>query len=179
MSAPAKPPSAFRMEQAMSCLMAARQRLLADDPDIAADETLMHDLLEGAAETGDAMEVLHRVIRAALHAESMADAAEARIKDMQARRDRYRNRAQQLRGAAYAALDALELKRIELPEATCTIAAGRPSVLITDEAALPDEMFRVERKPDKTLIGQALRDNRDVPGAVLSNGLPTLQIRSK
>lgn len=170
-------PSAYKMEQAMSALLAVRQRLLQDDPDLADDERLLADMLEG--EGGDAMDVLHRVLRASVAAKDMAAAAEARAVEIALRRDRYKHRHEALRGAAFAAMDALGLKKLELPDLTASIAVGRPSVVIVDEAAIPDQFIRVSRSPDRTALLQALKAGEDVAGATMSNSLPTLQVRTK
>jgi len=170
-------PSAYRMEQAMSALLAVRQRLLQDDPDLADDERLFSDMLEG--ESGDAMEVLHRVLRASIAAKDMAEAADTRASDIAARRDRYRRRAEALRGAAFAALDALGIKKLELPDLTASVRAGQPVVVITDETALPEAFIRTKRDPDKALINAALKAGNTVPGAELSNSTPSLAVRTR
>ena len=161
----------------MAALMAVRSRLLADDPEIEHDERLLADMLEG--EGGDAMDVLDRVLRASLHAKDMAQAAKDRAAEMEQRAARYVRRAEALRGAAFAALDALGIKRRELPDLTASIAVGRPTVVVEDDAALPDQFNRVRREPDKTALMQALKSGEQVPGATLSNGTPSLQVRTK
>lgn len=170
-------PSPYQLEQALAALLATRQRLLVEDPEIENDERLFADMLEG--ESGDAMEMLDGVLRAAVQADSMAAAAEARATDLEARRDRYRNRAKVLRGAAFAAMDALGMRKRELPDLTASIAVGRPSVLITEESAIPDQYIRVSRSPDKSALLQALKAGGDVPGVTLNNSLPSLQVRTK
>lgn len=170
-------PSPYALEQAMSALLATRQRLLQEDPDLASDERLFSDMLEG--ESGDAMDILHRVLRSAVYAEDMADAIGSRIDDLKVRHARFVGRSQALRGAAFAALDALGLPKLELPDLSASVRAGQPAVVITDEAALPDEMFRTTRAPNRTAIGEALRAGTEVPGAGLSNNLPSIQIRTK
>lgn len=170
-------PSPFRLEQAMSVLMSVRSRLLEDDPDLADDERLMADMLEG--ETGDAMEVLHRMVRASMHAKSMAEAAKQRAADIAARAERYARRDAALRGGVFAAMDALGLRKLEAEDFTAGISAGTPSVVIADETALPDEFMRVEKAPNKTAISAALKGGATVPGAFLSNGLPRLSVRTK
>jgi hypothetical protein len=170
-------PTPYALEQAMSVLMAVRSRLLEDDPDLADDERLMADMLEG--ESDDALEVLHRMVRASLHAKSMAEAAKQRAADMDARAARYARRDAALRGGVFAAMDALQLRKLEQPDFTAGVSAGTVAVVITDETALPDEFMRVEKSPNKTAIGAALKGGATVPGAELSNGLPRLSVRVK
>lgn len=170
-------PSPFQLEQAMSVLMAVRSRLLEDDPDLADDERLMADMLEG--ETGDAMEVLHRMVRASLHAKSMAEAAKLRAADIAARAERYARRDAALRGGVFAAMDALQLRKIEQPDFTAGISAGTAGVVITDETVLPEAFVRTKREPDKATIAAALKAGDAVPGAELGNGPPRLTVRTK
>ena len=172
-------PSPFAIEQAMSVLLSARARLAADDPEMATDESLLADILGSDPDTCDAMDVLHRVLRAAVHAKDMAEAADARAKVITERRDRYKRRAEMLRGIGFAAMDALGTARVELPDLTASVATGRPSVVVTDEAAVPDTFIRMTRAPDKTLIAAALKAGETVPGAEMSNAMPVLSIRSK
>lgn len=161
----------------MSVLMSVRARLLEDDPDLADDEKLLIDCLEG--ETGDAIEVLHRMVRASLHAKSMAEAARQRSADITARAERYARRDAALRRAVFAAMDAIGMRKMEQPDFSVGISAGTASVVITDETQLPEAFMRVEKSPNKTAIGAALKGGASVPGAELSNGLPRLNVRTK
>lgn len=172
-----RPPNAWRLEQAMAALHSARRRLLEEDPDIASDERLFSDMLEG--ESGDAMDVLDRVLRASQEAKAMAAMAEARASEMSLRRDRYKARSEALRGAAFAAMDSLGMRRRDLPELTASISAGQVAVVITDETQLPEAFIRVKREPDKALISAALKAGNTVAGAEITNGLPRLTVRTK
>ena len=40
-------------------------------------------------------------------------------------------------------------------------------VIITDEALVPDEMYRVKREPDKTAIKAAIKEGNEISGAAL------------
>ncbi|MHB1310496.1 MAG: siphovirus Gp157 family protein [Gemmatimonadaceae bacterium] len=171
-------PSPFRFEQAMSVLLHGAERL-ADDPELGRDEAMLADILGSDPNTADAMDVLHRVLRAAVEARDLADAADARAKQIGERRDRYKKRAETLRGLAFAAMDALGTRKVELPDLTASLAEGRPAVMITDEAAIPPEYTRTVTTADKTALLQALRAGTEIPGAALNNGIPSLQIRTK
>ena len=169
-------PSPFRIEQAMSALLSARARLLAEDPDIESDERLYADMLEGQSE-GDPFDVLDRVIRAAIHAGSMADAAKRRADEISARAARYARRRDNLRAAAFAALDALGIRKHERPDFVASVRAGTASVQITDETKLAQEYVRWSMAPDKAAIAAALKAGEAVDGAELSNGMPSLAIK--
>lgn len=81
----------------------------------------------------------------------------------------------------FAILEAMDERRFELPHGTLSIKAGTSSVVITDEAALSDRFVEVvtTRKPLKAEIKTALNDGEVVDGAMMSNGFPTLTVRSK
>jgi hypothetical protein len=170
-------PSAWQIEQAMSALMSGRAALLANDPDLAADEAAMSDALR--AETDDVFTLLHRMLRASVAARSMADAAEEMAANITARRDRYKRRADALRSTVFAAMDALGIPKIELPDLTASIARGKPAALITDEAALPDEYWRTTRAVNKAAINDAIKQGVVIPGVEMSNAIPSLQVRTK
>ena len=71
------------MEVALSAWHAARERLLAEDPALEHDEAMLVELL--GPEEGEVEEILARLVRGAVHAESMADAASERIEAMRER----------------------------------------------------------------------------------------------
>ena len=170
-------PSPFRLEQAMSALLSARARLLAEDPDIESDERLYLDCLEGQSE-GDPFDVLDRVIRAAIHAGSMADAAKRRADEISARAARYARRRDNLRAAAFAALDALGIRKHERPDFVASVRAGTASVQITDGDAVPAAYTRSVKVIDKAAILAALKTGAEVPGAELSNAIPSLALKA-
>lgn len=172
-------PSAYRIEQALSAWQSARARLLNDDAELAHDEAALTELL--GAEGGDVESVLVRLLRGAVHAASQASAAADQIETLKGRHDRYKRRSEAMRQTAFAVLDAIGRRKIELPDLTATISAGRASVVITDETAVPDIYAETitTRKLDKATIASVLNSGGAVPGAQLSNGLPSLAIRTR
>lgn len=148
--------------------------LFASVPELADDEDLRRDMTEGAT---DAVDVLRRVVRQCRDAETMAAAIKQQEADLKARRDRFTARAEALKEAAERIMNAADLAKIELPEATVSFRATPRAVIIADEAAIPDAMWRVKREPDKPAIREALQQGEPVPGAYLSNGGRTLAIR--
>lgn len=125
------------------------------------------------------MDLLRQVIRAKLDADTMADATGERIKVLQERKSRHERRAEALRQAAFAAMDAIGLRSLKDPEFTATVSAGRASAIVTDEAEVPDEYWKVTRAIDKAAINQATKDGVVIPGVILTNGVGQLTIRSK
>ncbi len=85
--------------------------------------------------------------------------------------------AKQAREALTEALEATT-GRVKAGIHTASTSNGRQSVAITDDAAIPAEFMRQpEPQPDKAAILAAMKEGRNVPGAVLRNGAPTLTIR--
>ena len=98
-----------------------------------------------------------------------------------ARQHRYANRALWLRTELFEVMEALQRRRFVSPWLTASIRAGVELVLITDEEAIPDRYVHttVVRKPDKRALLSALKalgPGEIIPGAVLSNGAPTLAL---
>jgi hypothetical protein len=168
---PTRVPNGYDVEQAMSHLLRAQQRLLAEDPELAADERLMHDMLEGDVEAGDYMDVIHRMMRAAVEAETMHTATKIMREKTETREKRWANRHSILRTAIFEAMQALRLKRIDLPDVTSRTQRGQRSVLILDEDKLPDDCVEIRRSPKKLIIKEKLAAGDDLNGAAtLSNG---------
>ena len=159
----------------MSVAHAVRARLLQDDPDLASDETALWDTLDGET---DVFDLIRRLARFTLDAEATAAAAKERADNINARRQRYERRAHHARQAMFGMLDALGETKLEDAEFTVSLRVGRPSVIITDEAELPEPFVKVTRSPDKTAIAAALKAGGAVPGAEMANGMPTLTLKS-
>ena len=133
--------SGYKIEQAVSAWQSARSRLLAEDADLAHDEAALSALL--GPEEGDVRDILARLLRGARHAASQAVAASDMAADIKAREARFKARAEAMRGTAFAIMDAIGERKIELPDLTATIRAGTVSAQITDETAIPEEYIRV------------------------------------
>ena len=130
-----------------------------DDPDFA-------DLVEAEC---DAPERCRRTLR--VSGEAMDDAAKlaGMIVRLQIRKKR---------ATAAWAMGEMGLTKLQAPDFTATLSAGRPKVTITDEAAIPADLSRVKREPNKTAILAALTAGREVPGAELANPQPVLTLRT-
>jgi len=151
------------------------ESLLAAYPEMADDADLLADMIEGET---DAFEVMRELVREYLVARSFRDCLQETIADFKKRQDRADARVDRIRELMGKILVSADMAKFELPEATLSMRAGKQSVVITDEAALPESMIKISRSPDKMAIGQCLSAGNDVPGASLSNGSPTLMIRA-
>jgi hypothetical protein len=177
MSTTTKAPSAWAVEQAMSALMQARDRLLADDVTLPEDYLLWQNMLEGAAD-GDPLAVIDRLVDAAVLAEDMAQMANVRATELTERKVRFMRRNERLRGIVFQMLEALQVKTLERATYTATIGKGQPELII-DEAEIPDEHMRISKAPDRKAIRKLLADGNEVPGAMLGNAASRLTLRTR
>jgi len=171
-------PSAFRMEAAMSTLMQRRQQLVDADPDLVDDESELIRLLGEHTEGADALDVLRDMVRAAITLALRTVEADHLIERLEARKARYERREAYLRESILLALQALDMRRVPMVDATVVRKQLPPKPIITEENILPDRFIRqtVRRAPNLTVIREALVAGELVPGAELSNGSETIQI---
>lgn len=146
--------------------------LLSLHPELEQDDVLRQDMIEGST---NALELLDRLIEAEADAVVSETSCAALIERLQKRRERFVNRRITIRKYMMQIMEAANLKKVERPAATVSIASGRPKVVIVDESQIPDAYWRIKREPDKEAIGTTLKALRDVPGATLSN--PESQLR--
>lgn len=143
-------------------------------PELAEDEDLRADMLEGSTA---AYEVLRRLVNIERDADSMAKAVAARIGDLQARKARNEKRKDAMRTLMLRIMRAGSIQKAALPEATVSVTKGRDSVEITNEELLPDIACKVVRQPDKARIKELL-DDGPVAGARIKTGGETLSVRA-
>lgn len=174
----ARPVSGYRIQEVLSTWMSARRNLLHDDPALDQDEAALVELL--GPEEGEVEDILARLIRAAIHAASMADAAKSRMTVMGQRAARYKAREQNMRATAFALMDVIGRRKFETSDFTASLTPGRVGVVVTDLEAVPDIYVEIEttRKPDKAVLLSTLKSGATVPGCELSNGIANLTIRT-
>ncbi len=157
----------------VAMLEAAFADLLAAFPELAEDETLRADTIEGET---DAHRVLGRIIAIERDANSMLAAITERARELSDRKGRFERRKEAMRAMALRLMKAGGLTKVPLAEATVSVSKGRDSVEIVDEAALPRSYVKVTTTPDKGLIREALVAGKAVKGAALMTGEDTLRV---
>lgn len=96
-----------------------------------------------------------------------------------ARRDRIEKRISLRRVAILAAMQAGNIKTLETPAGTITRKPLPPSALILEEDKIPASYWKAsDPKLDKRAVLDALKAGQVIPGAQLSNGGETLQVRT-
>ncbi len=153
-----------------------RDGLLASFPELADDAGALADTVDGETELMDA---ITRLIRQSREDDAVEAALDTIIVEMRERKARIGSRSSKRREAALALLLAADVPKLDRPDFTATVSNGRAKVMISDEAAVPLDLCRIVRNPDKPAIKQALDAGREVPGALLSNPEPILTVRTR
>lgn len=133
---------------------------------------VIQDTLEGL--TGELTVKATNVAKFILNCESMADAVEAASDAMKQRALRIRRRSESIREYLRINMQASGINRIEATEFVLALKKNPPSVIVTDEASIPDA-FKVTAtpppppvpRPDKALIKKAIQSGVLVAGAHL------------
>ncbi|OWK39524.1 hypothetical protein FRUB_06087 [Fimbriiglobus ruber] len=117
----------------------------------------------------------------AIEREMLAEAIESRIKDLQARRQRFLHGAEMLRTLVLQCMDTRGEKAISSPELTLSISTRSADVVVTDEAAVPSRFFTPQppNLDKKALKDAVLTDGEVIDGVSLGNGKISLTIRRK
>ena len=140
------------------------------------DEQLLLDSLEGET---DFHRFLAAVVRRICEAEACAEGIGDLIREVRERQARFEQRGDAMRALAFKLMQQTEVRKVELPQATLSIRAGQPRVIITDESALPPDCVRIKREPDKIALKEHLMRGEHIAGAELSNAEPVLALRIK
>jgi hypothetical protein len=143
---------------------------------LADDERAYLDTLEGETDLYELSRILLNRIE---EDEGMQAVLAEQIADRTARRKRAGERVEHNREAIKALLECAGLNKLVLAEATLSIRDVSPKAIVTDEAAVPDELCRFIRKPDLAAIKVGLESGATIPGVSLDNGGNSLTIRRK
>lgn len=150
--------------------------LMLAQPELADDEVLREDMIEGQT---NAKEFLSQLVRKIGATQAIANGTADYIGELQERKARLERREYALRSLIFKVMQTAELKKAELPEATLSVRAGQPKVVIVNEQEIPRDFLRIKTEPDKSRIKAAIGAGEHVPGAALSNSEPTLAILTK
>lgn len=157
-------------------LRLAIDSLLSAYPDLAEDEQLRADMLEGET---DLAKVLSKIVNMAAEAASMEMAIKMRIADLATRKDRYTQREEAFRSLIASIMDKASLSKFTLPEATLSVTYRKPTPYIVEETMLPEECFQLVRKPDMATIKSWVAAGNMPSGVVMSNGKSVLTVRTR
>lgn len=140
------------------------------------DPELIRDMIEGET---DLFQIRDWAIKRYLDEQAFAGAIKGRADNLTERRKAAESRAEKMRLILVDIMNVIGDKTYRGPEATVSIKAAAPKVIVTDEALVPDKFWREKREINKTAINEANEQGETIPGTTISNGGQTLTIRSK
>lgn len=120
------------------------------------------DAVDAALE--EKLESTAKVIR---NLEAEADGLEAEEKRLRARKTAVRNRIADIKGYVQENLEAIGKDKVTSGIFKWSIQANAPSVNILDEDLIPDDYWKIERKPMKTEIKKAIEAGELTEGVEL------------
>jgi Siphovirus Gp157 len=150
--------------------------LLLEYPELEDDVDFRRDVFEGQTSLDY---VLSKLVENARDAETMADAIKARKSELGERQARFERKYEAMRKLILSVMERADLPKFQLIEATLSMRHLPPSPIVIDATALPDNCVRIERKPDMKAIEAEIAGGREVQGVAMSNGKPSLTIRTK
>ena len=155
---------------------AASLRELCGDDDLA-----FADTLDGET---DAIRAASQAVRIVAAMEAMAEAANGLAQRYSARSGDFEKRAEKARDALAHFMGEIGEKTLVLPEGTVSLAKGARS--LKGDASLSDvpiDYIIVPPAPppriDRAAVKKALESGETIPGFELSNGPPSLRIRTR
>lgn len=164
-------------EQDVDLLRIEIEALIRQYPEMQDDEILRADMLDGETSISD---VITWLIRMGEDARALRDGTKERLDELKARGERFGRRIDFARALIFKILEASNLRKVELPEATVYLRNNPPQLVgEVDGDKLPDELVKIERKPDKKKIKEALQAGLTLEGLALSNSPPSIVVTVK
>lgn len=124
------------------------------------DEQLFLDMLEGET---DLFGMVARIHSQVARDEEMLTGIAARRANLDERKKRIESRVIASKALIGKFLRSAQLNKIELPEATYSVRDGKPKLEIVNAEAVPDDLCRIKREPDKTRINEAFSAVEELP----------------
>lgn len=153
------------------------ENLKLSHPELLEDDEAWIATLESES---DFNEIMTTIVRRIEDTKALVIGTKDRFEELKARKDRFEHRVDTLRTLAFKIMQAAELAKVELPEATLSLRAGTQQLIgDADPDDLCDVYCKISRTLDRTAIKDALKDGVTVPGFELSNSPPSLTIRIK
>jgi len=140
------------------------------------DHETFLDTLEGQT---DAFEVLRRCVLARAEAAAQEAATKELAATYTARARRLAERQDSLSQFIGEILDAIGETKVALDVATVSRIAAKTKVNVIDEDQIPTQLTRVTYKPDLVAIKAQLEAGETVPGAELTQGSKSINVRIK
>lgn len=140
------------------------------------DAETFWDTLDGET---DAMDLIGKLICQREDAKAHEAASKAVAQDYAARAKRLADKSKAISKVLGDILDATGQRKVIHPLGTVSRTAGRVSLKITDETAIPSQLTITTVKPDNAAIKSQLESGEVVPGAELVKGEDGVTVRVK
>lgn len=139
------------------------------------DDELIETAVEGETNLHEALgTALNRLAELNAIQESIATLMET----LRARNERLASQREAIRTAMAIAMEMGAVKKLELPLGTLSLRTVAPTVEITDEAAIPARFWKAaDPRLNKKDILAALKAGEVIPGATLTDGTTTIQVK--
>jgi hypothetical protein len=165
------------LEQQTTVLRQQIEALMREYPELAEDEILRADMLEGETNLAEVVTAIHRMTE---DAKALRDGTQERLDDLTSRRNRFKSRVEFGRELILKILNAADIKKLELPEVTISLRNNKPALIgDVDPGLLPDELVKITRAVDRAKVREAIEAGNVVEGFTLSNAPPSLLVKVK
>jgi len=151
--------------------------ILAVLDEVGADTATVEAAIQEYFSVGDMAEKVDSYCSLIRELEARAEARKSEAARLSEKAKTASNGADRLRFVLHQLMAARNMKKIETPRFTVSRTAPRPLVVITDETAIPDTFWRIQRSVDKVALMSALKSGQNVQGATLGEGQEGLAIR--
>lgn len=114
-----------------------------------------------------------------LNMDSDADAIDAEIARLTARKKAIASRQEGIRSYLRDNMESCGITKISHPLFTITLAQGREVVVIDNPSLIPDDLMHVktELRPEKAEIMKRIKEGVEVPGAHVERSRPSIRIK--
>lgn len=139
-----------------------------------ADEQAFRDTLAGLS--GEIVEKADRCAAVMATLDATAEAIKHEEQRLEARRKAIEANRSRLSDYVLMCLKDANMPKVKGPRFSLQIQQNPPKVVVDEEKKIPEAFWRFEPKLDRAAISQALKDNKEVPGAHLERG-ESLRVR--
>ena len=139
------------------------------------DEELYHIAIDGETSLNEMIDAIFANIQID---QELLDGIAARESDLAVRKARINERIQYRKAKIEQAL-LIYGEKIERPEATFSLSQRQASIVVTEEADIPSDYWKMKPELDRKALRKALEDGVAVAGACLNNAPQTLTVRRK
>lgn len=128
---------------------------------------------------GDFKDKAQAVVSMTLNMDGSILALDNEIQRLSDKRKVIQNRIQSIRDYLKNNMEETQISKIECPLFTITLSKPTKQVEVIDDSLLPDEFVRVKTtvSPDKVALAKALKEGKEITGAVLVDGATRLIIK--